>query len=236
MFWRWNTEYAFMDCEYGEHASQREMLSQRLYSATFWGDYSGSIYSRGLYAYVDENFPGQVRSESAMHGQGLMLADGVRITRELMEVLAWADPRPENREQGTYSVSILEYPIFEESWHSDWEYTLKVESMQDADDMDNWAYYARDAVLDNLRQNITDWEGLDEILAGDEWGIALWEYAEENVGDGYWESRQDSWEEFWESADSLIVHGFSAEEFSMWVLDRYAASINNTQTDKLWED
>lgn len=206
MFWMWYSEMQYMETEPGHHVSQIEMLSQRLFGRTFWGDYGGDIYSRANYEFALENFPGQVESINAAHGQGLVLVRGSfqRFTREFMEFLAFFGPG------GGYE----EYPLYDESWYSDWECELQNTEMVTG----WWGDYTSREVRNEV-ENLADGWG-DILVPNEEWGPLLFEFMESK--DWFNESP------YWEGADSLIVPGFEAKDMALWLIQREVTYIEDS--------
>lgn len=208
MFWRWWAPWDFMNTEPGQHESQFNALSQRLFGLTFWGDYGGDIISRYHYSMLLEEAPLVVGSIDAMHGQGLVLVavepDNEEYRDQLREVirfLAYFDPD---------SKSYGGYPLYDESGFSDWEWHAIQKEMTEG----WWAEYERG----ELAEQFEDWEDNTIVpeVGSDEWGQLLADWDEEH---------QDGDYPYWEGADSLIVTNWDAEKVAAWLLDRYARSI-----------
>lgn len=207
MFWRWASEYKFMECEPGEHLSQTEALSQRLFAITFWGDYSGNMFDRYHFEKAQELAPNIVWEARAMYGQGLMLGDiGMAQPgelRALIEFMAFFDDTAEH---------FGDYPLYDESDFSEWEWKKSEEEM-------STGWWAESAQQDMRRAlyRITDWETTLIPEKGTEaWDALLYEYmheCDENSG---------NFEPYWENAVNFYVGGWEAEDVVMWLLTRYA--------------
>lgn len=215
MFWRWNEEWSFMECERGEHVSQGEALTQRLFNLTIWGDYSGDILSRYHFDYLQRNAPDAVEVISSKHWKGLGIRRGggaipsgqLHLVIELIAYLESGD-----------------YPIFDDMDYSDFEYQLA----QDEQMKGWWAEYTRSELVRALENNITD--GWDNTLIPEidtpEWGeVVSWMTG----------SDDDAYEyPYWETADSIIVPVAHDEiDTVRHLLEEYARSLNETQETEL---
>lgn len=203
MFWSWDEEWEHLgyDLKGCEFKSQTQRLEAMLFQATYYGDYSGSIYTRGNHEYAKENWPSIADSTEAGHGRGCTfwedrdpqeLQDMVRVLAEFYEEDYW-------------------HPAFDEGWHDDWEYTVAVQQ-----EMEEWHLPEfRKDVLSEL-DDLTDWGDQEEMVPADELLHQLWyEYAD-----------QDSLHEYFEGATSLVIEGApDPAEVAMGILVQYAKDI-----------
>lgn len=206
MFWRWWAPWDFMETEPGKHESQWNALSQRLFGRTFWGDYGGDIISRYYYTELLRMAPNVVSSVEAMHGQGLVLS-GVVVgyndeLREVIRFLAYFDP--ESREYGHGE-------LWDVDGFSNFEYEAAYEEMTTG----WWGEYSHGELV----AHFSDWEDNTIVPERDSegWGDLLQSYLYDD-GEFY---------PYWESADSLVVHGWETDKVAEWLLERYAKSITD---------
>ena len=186
MFWRWNSEYEYMDRESGTHLSQTERLSQLLFSRTFWGDYGGDIISRYHYSIVEENAGNIIYKATAMHGQGFVLfgdfAQHRDETRWLMDFLA---------------ADFTNYPIYDEVSFSEFEWELTAKEIGEG-------FWGEEYLREVSREidRLSNWE-----ISGDD-------LIPEQNSTEFWEMVGTDWYGYWESADSLIVEDVPTPEES----------------------
>lgn len=204
MFWRWNPEYEYMDREIGEHLSQTERLSQRLFGLTFWGDYSGSIVSRFHYNLVEENAGHIVYKSTAAHGQGFTLFGDFSQYREetrwLMEFLAF---------------DFSDYPVFDDMDFSQWDFELQQKEIGEG--FTGQAFRA-DLVreVDKLTNYEFDADDIVPVQGSRE----------------FWELLGEDWYGYWESADSLIVENVpTTEEMATKLVKAYRAKISGDTSE-----
>lgn len=203
MFWSWNEEWEHLgyDLKGCEFKSQTQRLEAMLFQATYYGDYGGSIYSRGNHEYAKENWPSIADSTKAGHGQGMTFWED-RDPTEMQDMV---------RTLAEFYGEGYDYPAFDEGWHQDWEYEAIKEEMID------WHLPEfRKNVLSEL-DDLTDWGDQEEMVPADTWGLsALWyEYSDEDV-----------YYEYWEGATSMIIEGApDPAEVALGILVQYARDI-----------
>lgn len=210
MFWRWNSELAYMETEKSCHLSQGDALDQALFYLTFWGDYAGTIYSRFHHDHILELAPSVVTSVQAAHGQGLMLRrggfgfDSAELHAVVEFVIEMTSPDA--------------YPIWDESAFSEWEWQLK-----EAEIGSGWTgKMLREEWVSALEAR-TDWES---------------DLIPEQGSDEFWElysrlCESGEVDEYWEGADSLILSGIAdSGEVVDTLLNEYALTMTRPGADQ----
>lgn len=207
MFWRWWSPWDFMETEPGQHESQWNALSQRLFGRTFWGDYGGDIVSRFYYSEVLEMAPLAVQSIEAAHGQGLVLSGYVDYEKaeyrdQLRSVITFLAHFDHESPEYAYDDIVWSDGLWE------FEYDLAQKEMTEG----WWGEYEQRELVDYF----SDWEGNTIVpeLGSKEWANLLYDY--------FLDADQDP---YWESADSLVVPGWDIERAAEMLLAEYARSI-----------
>lgn len=205
MFWRWNGNWSFMDTEPGKHESQFEALSQRLFGLTAWGNYSGTILERYHYTMLLEEYPDVVESIEAGYVKGLVLRSNRGTPGHLHEVIHFL------AHFDSTAANYNDYPIYDEDGFYEFEHELNDEEMFNG----WWAEYASK----ELAEQFEEWEGNTMVP---EHGTPEWA----KLVSGWFEADDwNSYEVYWEGADSIIVHGWDAESVAKWMLAEYAESM-----------
>lgn len=203
MFWRWNSDLAYMETERGCHLSQGDALDQALFALTYWGDYAGTIYSRFHHDLLLDLAPNVVTSVKAAHGQGLMVRRG-----------GFGFPSTELRTVISFVVEMSDrdaYPIWDENSFYDWEWKLK-----EAELATGWTGKRLREDWERALEARTDWKG---TLIPEQGSDEFWELYSELTEDG-------DVDEYWESADSLIISGLAdADAIVEKLLNKYALSM-----------
>lgn len=216
MFFRWHTEFAFMDTARGEHASQTESLNQALYGLTIFGDYVGDTYSRFHHEWLVENYPEVVTAwDGPGYGSGLMLST-TALASENRDAL---------REVIRFVLTMIDpdaYPIYDEDAYSEWEWEWEAIEKEISS---QWFTQSVRHDLEQSLRAITDWEG--GLIPDDAEGIAAL------VLDTVWQGAEYP---YWESATSLVVVGLDAEWVEQTVrelLNEYADTFVPRQDETL---
>lgn len=183
-----------------EAQGQTERLSKRLGDLTYWGDYGGDIVSRYHYETLLTDYPDAVKIEHDHYGQSLVLNPGGKYLIEVIRFIAFFDPEAKG-----YG----DYPIY-----GDDDYYMFTEELAWKEISEGW--WGENAVSE-LRDWLGDWDNTLFPKTQADFASLLHDFYEADDWNG--------WEIQWESADSLIVHGYDVEQFAMWLLEEYSRSL-----------